>query len=419
MDSLQFLSTAEVRTVQREFGTPVFVYDETALRARAAELKAFGNAFGLTVRYAMKALPAAAVLQVLTNAGLDIDASSGFEAERALLAGVAPERIQITAQQLPDNLQALVDQGVRFNACSLHQLQQYCALYPGGEVSVRINPGLGSGHSNRTNVGGPSSSFGIWHAHLDEVLSIAAEHNVKVTGMHTHIGSGADPEMWVHCAKLSLDIAERIEHVRVFSLGGGFKVARMPGEPSADLSDIGEKIRNEIAQFAVRTGRELHLEIEPGTYAVANAGALICSVMDIVDTGAEGHKFIKVDSGMTEVLRPSMYGAQHPITVAPSDDSARGEGEYLVVGHCCESGDILTPATDNPEGLAPRSLTEPRIGDAIVVEGAGAYCASMAAKNYNSFPECSEVLKKMDASFTRIRVRQTLAQIVANEQAPD
>ena len=418
MDSLQFLSTAEVHTIQREFGTPVFVYDETALRARAAELLAFKNAFGLTVRYAMKALPTAAILHVLIDAGLDLDASSGFEAERALLAGVAPERIQITAQQLPSDLQALVDRDVRFNACSLHQLQQYCALYPGGEVSVRINPGLGSGHNNRTNVGGPPSSFGIWHEHLDEVLSVAREHNVQVTGMHTHIGSGADPAMWVHCAKLSLDIAARIEQVRVFSLGGGFKVGRMPGEPSADLSAIGEKISAEIEQFATRTGRELHLEIEPGTYAVANAGALICSVIDIVDTGSEGHRFIKVDSGMTEVLRPSMYGAQHPIAVVPSGDTARDEGEYLVVGHCCESGDILTPEAGNPEGLAPRTLTVPKIGDAVVVEGAGAYCSSMSAKNYNSFPECAEVLKNVDGTFALIRARQTLAQIVENEQAP-
>jgi diaminopimelate decarboxylase len=417
MEHLQFLSTDDVHVLQKEFGTPLFVYDEAALHARAAELLAFDNPYGLTVRYAMKALPSAAVVKLLSNAGLHIDASSGFEAERAILAGVDPERIQITAQQLPDNLKALVEQGVRFNACSLHQLEQYCTLFPGAEVSVRINPGLGSGHNNRTNVGGPSSSFGIWHEHLDEVFSIATAHNVKITGMHTHIGSGGDPAVWVHCAKLSLDIAARMEEVRVLSLGGGFKTGRMPGEVSADLKLISEHVKPEIEAFAERTGRELHLEIEPGTYVVANAGAMVSSVMDVVDTGGEGNRFIKIDAGMTEVLRPSMYGAQHPITLVPADQASREEGSYLVVGHCCESGDILTPEPGNPEALAPRTLAEPRIGDALVIEGAGAYCASMAAKNYNSFPECAEVLKGVEGSFTLIRERQTLEQIIANERA--
>ena len=129
-----------------------------------------------TVRYAVKACPAAGVIRILNRAGLHIDASSGYEALRAMRTGVPATQIQLTTQQLPDNLADLVRQGVLFNACSLHQLAAYGRLFPGREVSVRINPGLGSGHSNRTNTGGPSSSFGIWHEHLDQVLATAAEH---------------------------------------------------------------------------------------------------------------------------------------------------------------------------------------------------------------------------------------------------
>ncbi len=382
-----------------------------------ARAKAFPNAFGLTVRYAMKALPTAAVIQIMDRAGIHIDASSGFEAARAIRAGVAPEKIQITAQELPVNLQELVAQGVLFNACSLHQLDQYGQTFPGSEISVRMNPGLGSGHSNRTNVGGPSASFGIWHEHLEEVQATAARHNLQITGLHTHIGSGSDPDTWVHCANLSLGLAARMPDVIRLSLGGGYKVARVEGEKATDFDVIGPPVRAAFEAFADAHGRKLHLEVEPGTFLVANAGALIADAADVVDTGETGYRFIKLNAGMTEILRPSLYGAQHPIVVVPRDDSSRGTARYLVVGHCCESGDVLTPAPGNPEELAPRMLCETRIGDAVVIEGAGAYCSSMPSKNYNSFPECAEVLLESGGAFRQIRKRQSLDQLLENEIA--
>ncbi len=415
MESLRFLSADEVRTIARDHGTPIYVYDEATLRQRAAEVLAFPHAFGLTARYAMKALPTAAVVQVLTQAGLQIDASSGYEAERAIRAGVAPEHIQITAQEIPRFLKELIDQGVRFNACSINQLRAYGTLFPGTEVSVRINPGLGSGHSNRTNVGGPSSSFGIWHEHLDEVKAVAAEHQLTISGMHTHIGSGSDPDAWARCAGLSLAIVERLPDVTRLSLGGGFKVGRMTGEISADMTSIGNRVKDDFVAFAAQHGRELHLEVEPGTFLVANAGALVTTIMDVVDTGAEGYTFLKIDGGMTEIVRPSMYGAQHPIVVVPQTDERRGHGTYLITGHCCESGDILTPEPGNPEGLLPRDLCEAQLGDYLVIEGAGAYCAGMASKNYNSFPECAELLRGDNGEVRLIRKRQDLSQIMQNE----
>lgn len=415
METLVFLSEEQVREVRRVFGTPVYVYDQRMLERRAQEMLAFPNAFGLTVRYAMKALPTAAIVRLFDRLGLHIDASSGYEAERALRAGVAPERIQITAQEFPEDLESLAKRGVRFNACSLNQLEQYGALFPGTELSVRINPGLGSGHSNRTNVGGPSSSFGIWHEYLDAVFETAAKYGLRITRMHTHIGSGSDPDVWVHCAKLSLDIAARMPEVTTLSLGGGYKVARMADEKSADVQDIGARIVPEFQRFAERHGRKLHLEVEPGTFLTANAGAIVCSAMDVVDTGPDGFRFIKTDSGMTETLRPAMYGALHPIILVPAEDEPRGCADYVVSGHCCESGDILTPERGNPEGLLPRTLKEARIGDLIVIEGTGAYCAGQSAKNYNSFPEAPEVLLMKSGALLLIRKRQTLDQVVQNE----
>lgn len=419
MEQLAFLSADEVRTIQRQFGTPVFVYSQTSLENQAQSALDFPNPYGLTVRYAMKSCPSAAVISILNRLGLHIDASSGFEARRAMRAGVAPEQIQITAQQLPEDLEELVRQDVRFNACSLHQLHSFGQLFPGGELCVRINPGLGSGHSNRTNVGGPSSSFGIWHEYLDQVITIAAQHDLNITRLHSHIGSGSDPDVWQRCARLTLDIAGRLPQVHTVNLGGGFKIGRMAGELSTDLQAAGQPIAEEFERFGAEHGRQLHLEIEPGTYFVGNAGALVCTVMDLVDTGSDGYTFIKVDSGMTEVLRPSLYGAQHPIVVVPAEDENRGQHHYLVAGHCCESGDILTPEPDNPEGLLPRLLTKAQIGDPVVIGGSGAYCAGMSSKNYNTFPEAPEVLLASDGTLHLARQRQTLDQILANETLPE
>ncbi len=415
MNAIPFLSDEQIRAVQARFGTPVFVYDQRTLEGRARLVLDFPHAFGLTARYAMKACPTAAVVRVLTAAGLHIDASSGYEATRAIAAGVAPERIQITAQELPQDLRALLEQGVRFNACSLAQIRAFGTAVPGGTLSIRVNPGLGSGHNNRTNVGGPAASFGIWHEHLDQALALGRDHGLRIDRMHTHIGSGSDPETWKRVALMSLDICARIPGARVLSLGGGFKVAP---DDETDLQQIGRPIADAFRAFAERHDRKLRLEVEPGTYLVANACALVATVVDVVDTGREGYRFIKVDTGMTEIVRPSMYGAQHPIAVVPAHGEARGEGEYLVVGHCCESGDVLTPAPGNPEGLRPRLLAEPRIGDAVVIGRAGAYCSGMSTKHYNSFPEAPEVMIAKDGSMEMIRRRGTLEQVTQNEIMP-
>jgi diaminopimelate decarboxylase len=413
---MHFLTHEHIQTLRAEFGTPVYVYDQKQLETAAREVLAFPNAYGLTARYAMKALPTAAIVQILSGKGLHIDASSGFEAERALLAGVPPERIQISAQELPLNLKGLVERGVLFNACSLEQLDAYGRLFPGREVSVRINPGLGTGHNNRTNTGGPASSFGIWHEHLDRVRALQGQLDLRITRMHTHIGSGGDPQAWKHCARLALAIAARLPDVVRLNLGGGFKVGRMPDEASANLSEIGNALLDDFRDFAKVHGRELHLEIEPGTYLVAGAGAIVASVSDVVDTGSDGYTFAKVDTGMTEFLRPNLYGAQHPIALFPADPGAtRDEIDLLIAGHCCESGDMLTPAPGDPEGLAPRRLTRPVTGDSIVIGGAGAYCSGLAASHYNSFPQAPEVLLTPNGDFRLIRQRQTLEQILCNE----
>jgi diaminopimelate decarboxylase len=348
--------------------------------------------------------------------GLHFDASSGFEAHRAIKAGVAPEKISLSAQQMPDDVFQLTGRGVHFVATSLTQLERWGQQNPHTAISLRFNPGIGSGGNNRTNVGGPSASFGIWHEWQDEAAQLLSKFELQLERIHTHIGSGTDPEIWRDAAGRSLALVERFVSVRTLDLGGGFKVARMQDEVATDLQEVGTSVCEALQNFAGRTGRKISLEIEPGMFLVANAGSLVATVTDVVSTGTSGHEFLRTDTGLTEILRPAMYGAQHPIIVVPQREDNSEEAEYVVVGHCCETGDILSPAPGDPETIWRRRLTKASAGDVLVIEGAGAYCAAMAATNYNSFPQAPEVLRREDGSCQLIRRRETLDEMLAREE---
>lgn len=412
----RFLEYASAQRIAEEYGTPCYVYDAATLDANAAAVLAFPNAYGLTARYAMKACPNANTLRRFEAAGLHIDASSGYEVKRAMAAGFSPEKISLSTQELPEDFAALCGQGVLLNACSLNQLERFGAAFEGGEVGLRFNPGAGSGGNNRTNVGGPASSFGIWHEWLPEVQALVAKYQLKVVRIHTHIGSGSDPAVWQKISSMSLDLVRAFPEVHTLNLGGGYKVARMPEETGTDLQACGAPVAEKFHEFAAETGREIHLEIEPGTFLLANAGAVLAKVQDMVSTGPQGYEFLKLNTGMTELLRPSLYGAQHPVTLLQAE--ASGETvEYVLAGHCCESGDILSPAPGDPELLAPRALPRAAIGDLCVIDGAGAYCAAMTAKHYNSYPEAAEILLECDGSTRLIRKRQAPDALWADEIA--
>lgn len=387
MEKLNFLTPSQAESLRQTVGTPAYVYDERTLKAQAAKALAFPNVFGLTVRYAMKASPNAAILRIFDACGLHFDTSSGWECDRAIKAGIKAEKISLSTQEMPRKVDfvRLHEAGIHFNACSLSQLENFGSWLPGSALGLRFNPGLGSGGTSKTNVGGPSSSFGIWHELIPAVKEIVAKYRLKVVRIHTHIGSGSDPLVWQKAADLSVNIVRQFPDAITLNLGGGYKVGRMAHEKTTDLGVVGQPILEKFKALQAETGRSLRLEIEPGTYLLANSCSLVTTIQDVVDTGREGYNFLKLDAGMTEILRPALYAAQHPIVVIPRKETGEAV-PYVVVGHCCESGDLLTPTPEDSGELGPRKLAKATIGDLCVVEGAGAYCSALSAKNYNSFP---------------------------------
>ena len=283
-------------------GTPLYAYSMDKLNENADACLAFPNAYGLTVRYAMKACPNGSILKLFNKKGIHIDASSGFEVRRAIANGIPAENISLSTQELPVDFAELVDLGIKVNACSVSQLERFGQHFngTGQKVGVRVNPGVGSGGFSKsstgfskTNVGGPASSFGIWHELVEDgtIPSIVEKYGLTVERIHTHIGSGSEPAIWQSVASKSLSFCKTFPDVKVLNLGGGYKVGRNEGEPTTDLQEIGKPVADVFRDFAAENdGRELHLEIEPGTYLVAMAGALVSSVQDkVITTGNEGH----------------------------------------------------------------------------------------------------------------------------------
>jgi len=423
LERLKFLSPSEVRQVAETFGAPVFVYDEQRIRDGVALLQQLPSAFGHTIRYSLKASPSAAVIRVFDDLGVHFDASSVWEVVRAVRAGVAPERVLLTAQEADfgsAELPELIRRGLQFDAGSLQQLTEYGESFPGTTVSVRINPGFGSGLVRRLTSGGPDSSFGIWHEQVAEVKAVAERHSLTVTRLHVHIGSGHHADVLLPAARRLLEIAQDFADVRAVDLGGGYRISVMADDPEYDHSEWAGELASDLRLFAEATGRALHMEMEPGTFLVANAGSIVAKVIDVVTTGDEGRRFVKINAGLTEILRPSYYGSPHPLVAVDRQGELPPEGPLSdVAGHCCIAGDVLTTRSGSVEELSPVRLGAVEPGDYLVVERSGGYCAGMAMKNFNSYPEAPEVLRRPDGSFTLIRARQTVNQLTANEIVPD
>ena len=208
------------------------------------------------------------------------------------------------------------------------------------------------------------------------------------------------------------------------SFGGGLRVARMPDEKAADPRALGEYAAERIRELAARTGRSLVMEVEPGTYIMANAGYVVTTVMDVKRTGPEGFEFLVCDGGMEVNTRPLLYGSRHPFYVVGADGTLKSseydlagldpEGDLrVVVGRCCESGD--SQSLDEAGHIVPRVMAAAEPGDYLVVGGAGAYCASMSPFNYNSHLQAPEALLRADGRLQLVRRTQTLEQITANE----
>lgn len=423
---MNFLTQQQVAQIEQDYQTPVYIYSEEKLNEAADSFLAFPSAFGHTVRYAMKANANRNILKLFQNKGLKIDCSSEYEVYRAIAAGYDAKDLQISGQETPIQLADLLEKGVQMVATSLKQMEAIGKSFQTSpptpllkgegskkiKIGVRINPGMGSWAFKAISTGGETSAFGIWHEYIPEIKELSDKYDLEISKVHIHIGSENTPESWTDSANIGLGFVEQFPSVTTLDMGGGFKKAIMPYETSADLQAIGKSVAIQFEAFYKKTNRKIHLEVEPGKYLVINSCSVVANIDDIVDTGEHGYTFIRTNTGMTEMPRVPMYGVQQPITVL---NNSQNKQSYVVVGHCCESGDILTSKLYSQEEIEPRELPEVSHWDTIVIDGVWAYNASMSMKNYNSFPEAGEVLIRESWEFKLIRTRQKPEAIWGNE----
>lgn len=410
---MNFLNEEQVKKIEENFQTPVYVYSEDKLNEAADAFLNFPSAFWFKVRYAMKANSNINILKIFKNKWIKIDCSSEYEAYRALNAWFKWSDIQISGQETPKNLAKLVDMWVLIVATSLKQLHEIAKLgKPWLEIWIRINPWMWSWAFKAISTWGNTSSFWIWHEDILKIKKIAAENNLKMTKIHIHIGSENTPESWTNSANIWLDFVRVFWKVTCLDMGGWFKKAIMPYEKSADLQAIWKSVADKFEDFYKQTWRKIDLEVEPWKYMVINSCSVIAKVDDIVNTGYEWYKFIRTNTWMTEMPRVAMYWVQQPITVI---NNSKEKEDYVVVWHCCESGDILTCKLYDQEVIETISLPKVSIWDTLVIDWTWAYNSSMSMKNYNSFPEAGELLIRSSWEIVEIRKRQKLEDIWKNE----
>jgi diaminopimelate decarboxylase len=405
----------EIRKLAREFGTPAYVYDAAKISERIADLKAFD-----VVRYAMKACSNLAILDLMRRSGVLVDSVSGGEIGRALAAGYAPggdpPPIVYTADIFDDEaLEMVVKLGLHVNCGSPDMIEQLGRVAPGRHITLRLNPGFGHGHSQKTNTGGEQSKHGIWHAELDECLRAAEHHGLAVTGLHMHIGSGTDFEHLSQvCNSMERAAFEAGRVITSISAGGGLPVPYKSGEAYVDVDAYFQRWDATRKRLEDAFGHQVRLEIEPGRYLVAESGYLVAQIRAIKRSGS--NTFYLLDAGFNNLARPILYGAYHPMAIVPngSQQAERPMHDVVVGGPLCESGDIFT----QEEGgfVRARSLPAAEVGEYLVIECAGAYGAVMGS-NYNSKPLAAEVLVR-DGQAHLIRRRQTLDDLIGPESIP-
>jgi diaminopimelate decarboxylase len=402
-----------VARLAREHGTPYYLYDAGVMRDRLASLSGFD-----VVRYAQKACSNVHILRLFREAGARVDAVSRGEIERALRAGFTaegdPAGLVYTADVLDEaTLDRVASLGIPVNAGSPDMLEQLGRRSPGHRVWIRVNPGFGHGHSRKTNTGGPLSKHGVWHEYLDEAVRHVEKYRLDLVGLHMHIGSGTNFE---HLKQVCEAMVEQVRalgvDVRAISGGGGLPIPyRSVDEPfdTTALHALWDAARRRVAKMV---GHPVSLEIEPGRYLVAEAGVLAAEVRAVKRTGA--NRFLLLDAGFNDLMRPAMYGSYHAISIVRRDGSpAEGTTQPTVVaGPLCESGDVFTQ--DEGGIVVPRELPDAQVGDYAVLHDAGAYGAAMAS-NYNTRGLAPEVL--LDGGRARlIRRRQTIEELLALEE---
>ena len=403
-----FAEDVAVKALAEKYGTPLYVYSyNTLLRHFRAYSDAF-NDYPHIICFALKANPNISILRLFAKYGGGADIVSGGELYKALKAGIPSQKIVYagvgkTEEEIHLSLRSKI---LMFNVESEDELREINRIAGimrrKAPVALRINPDIDPETHPYIATGLKRHKFGIPIEDAVEHYRIASSlKNIKVIGIHKHIGSQITKvSPFVDALRSILLLMDKLNaeglSLQYLDIGGGLGISYKDEEPPVP-DDLARNL------IPLLKGRKLTLIVEPGRSIAGNAGILVTRVLYLKK--GEEKEFAIVDAGMNDLIRPSLYSAYHRIL--PVIRKQRSAVLYDVVGPICESGDFLAKE---------RELKEIERGEYLAVMGAGAYGFSMSS-NYNCRPKAAEVMVK-DRKHFLIRERETYYDLLRNEKIP-
>ena len=400
-----FLSDDKVFELIKKYGSPLYVYDERILRKSCREMHNLLPKKNLRVNYSAKANSNIEILKIVRDEDIDVDAMSPGEIYVQKLAGYNADRIFYIGNNVSkEEMQYAINEKVLVSVDSLAQLESFGQINPGGDVAVRFNPGIGTGHHQKVVTAGKKTKFGVQKDFIPQVIAILEKYNLNLVGIDQHIGSlFLEPDAYIKGVESLLEIATQFSGLKFIDMGGGFGVPYHEGECRLDLKELSEKLNAVLDEFLKDyDNKDVIFKIEPGRYIPAECGVLLGEVYSVKEN--YGTTYVGTDLGFNVLMRPVLYDSYHAITIIKSNKSENGKEVATIVGNICESGDIIANEREM------RKVSE---GDIVAVGNAGAYGFSMSS-NYNCRLKPAEVLIDKDGNDRLIRRRDTIEDLIRN-----
>ncbi|MCM8796437.1 MAG: diaminopimelate decarboxylase [Candidatus Omnitrophica bacterium] len=406
-----YCEAVKVEDLARRFGTPLYVYSYRTIIDHFFKLQSAFRPVDALVCYSVKANSNLAILKGLVDKGAGLDIVSGGELFRALKVECPPEKIvYASVGKTEKEIEEAVRKGILFfNVESLPELESINRvsrmLGKVPRIAIRINPDVEAGTHKFITTGKLTNKFGIDLKSAYKIILLRDKFSyVNICGLHIHIGSQiTSPGPFVAAIKkisaFILELKRKGVSLEYLNIGGGLGIVYNQETPQT-----AQRYARRILPYLKKTG--LKIILEPGRFIVGNAGILVTRVLYVKESSKK--KFIIVNSGMNDLIRPALYGAYHkilPLRLQGRKFAALQKAD--VVGPICESGDFLAKE---------RKLPKVKEGDFLAVMSAGAYGFSMSS-NYNSRCRAEEVMVVGDRVFV-IRKRETFDDLIRNEKIP-
>ncbi len=413
------INDLDVRDVVEEFGSPLYIYDETTIREMCREFVGnFRRYYPKTdIEYSTKAMSNPAILKIIEQEGLHIDVVTGGELAFALAANFPPEKINFHGNnKVRSELREAVETGIgRITIDSFHEIELLNEV--AGEfgtsqaVNLRVSPSIDPHTHRLTSTGVLDSKFGFSIETGDAEKAVAAaleQPNLEVQGLHFHLGSPLfELEPYEEAIEYVCAFAARmkwVHHLELneFSPGGGMAIGYLSSKLPPTIAEYAQKIAESLVSACTRYGLEQpRMIIEPGRSIVGRAGVAVYTIGGIKRIPGV-RTYVSVDGGMGDNIRPALYDAEYEV-MSVDDPLGQPSQKVTIAGKFCESGDLLAEDVNLPEL---------NTDDLLALPASGAYCVPMAS-NYNLQTRPAIVLVTEQSEARLIRRRETYEDLLA------